>query len=110
MDEPIKTSVDNAIPEPVKSTVTILKYEIDPFTIDHNYVKMPDGAEILHAHGNLIWARVDMSKPIVERRIVALATGEPILPDEMGQHIATVFHSGQVRHLYDCGLTRHKGY
>jgi len=110
MNDPINTSVDNDIPEPVKSTVTILKYKIDPFSVDNSYVKMPDGAEIIHAHNDVLWARVDMSKPVVERRIVALATGEPILDDEMGTHIATVFMAGQVRHLYDCGVTRHLGY
>ncbi|MCK9567485.1 hypothetical protein M0R72_00885 [Candidatus Pacearchaeota archaeon] len=107
-DDQINTAVDNIVP--IKSTVTIFKYRIDPFSMDDSYVKMPEGAEIICAHGDFIWARVDTSKPEVERRIVVLCTGEPILPDEMGEHIATIFQGGQVRHLYDCGVTRHKGY
>lgn len=85
-----------------KSTKVVYKYEID-LTTTNNYIEMPEGAKILHAHSNMFWALVDTSKPTVKRRIVSAATGVMIADDELGEHIGSAAMGGRVYHLFDCG-------
>jgi hypothetical protein len=108
MSDDTKTSIDNDILEPAKSTITIFRYSVDSFhdtTVNGQYIEMHEGAEIIHVHGEQLWARVDTSKPIVKRHIVSCRTGGPAVERRVGNYIGTVTHHTSVRHLFDCGET-----
>ncbi len=106
MCDDTKTTIDNDVPEAVKSTITIHRYGIRPFNMEEQCIQMHDGAEILHATDAMLWARVDTSKPVVDRRIVFVRTGKEIIDGDMGKYIATVEYHHRVRHLFDCGIAK----
>ncbi len=83
----------------------IWKFPVD--VADRFVSDMPDGATILsvqYQHGSIqMWALVDPSKPVVQRKFSVYGTGHPIEPG--GTFIGTFqIHEGAlVFHLFDYG-------
>ena len=74
----------------------ILKFELQ--VTDMQILAMPVGAKILDVqmqNGNLqLWALCDNSKPLIEKRKIAIyGTGNP-MPDNCGEYIATFQMAG----------------
>lgn len=86
-------------------------WKFDLHIEDEQVVAMPEGSELLHV-GNqtgaierfTIWARVDPSNPVVNRRILGRGTGHPI-GDE--PHIGTTDNGPLVWHIFDGGEVEH---
>ena len=85
--------------------VTIYKYPIE--TTDRQLIKMPSLSEILCVqlqNGEpCIWARVDISTPMIEKTISVYGTGNPIESGFIGCYIGTYqLHGGAlVFHVFD---------
>lgn len=82
----------------------IWKFTVEPLAP----TRMPAGAEILHVHEQSgairVWAAVDPSAPVVDRKIEVAVTGGPVPPgDYIGSvHLADALMT-LVFHLYDQG-------
>lgn len=82
--------------------MTIYKYPLPSCRIT---LALPRGAEILAAgvqlHGVVLWARVDPSQPLSERRVAIMLTGEE-MPDGRWGYVQTLnsLETGIVLHVF----------
>lgn len=79
---------------------TIYKFPMAP------KIAMPEGAEILHvgAQGSeaMIWAKVDLSRPMITREFSIYGTGFEIKSEDNLKHLGTaVLPSGLVWHIFE---------
>ena len=82
-----------------------LKYRADPTVV------LPKGARILSVGEQggvpMLWAIVEDTAPLVERRLLAIWTGMDLPNSDPGRYIGTIHSAGGlVTHYFDLGETR----
>lgn len=100
-------------------TGTIWKFELD--IKDVQRVRMPEGARLLDVQAQhisewgqnearsydalMLWAHVDITRPIVERLIAVVGTGNPApdVDDENSVYVGTAICGAFVWHVFDGG-------
>jgi hypothetical protein len=86
-------------------TRVVYKYELTP---EVGAIVIPEGSQLLHVdvQGDkaYVWALVDSDADDCYRRLVVVATGQP-LPKDVGaaEHIGTFVVNGLVFHAFDWG-------
>ena len=82
-------------------SATVWKFPL--YITDTQFVRMPDGAEILHVDLQdglmCLWAKVDPDASEVDRRIHVSGTGNPC-PDD-ARHVGSVLMPPLVWHVWE---------